>query len=628
MARTSNVSLRFGSFLIFLARAKHARSSAAAAAAGRSRAEARGEEATKPQIASASSNRADRGKGGQAVSVSYATVGAPKPPFQSNAVVSLANVQRPGTATTCAGLLDCWTARERYTLPSVVLKMSSSVDYDALEATTSIEDITEDELNRDTLRSLRDDDGDTSRLRLCSEEYADEPGEYHPGHPGGSEELGWLGHYAKKSAHLEEFEIGPGDGIFRNCSEQSVVRFFQDIGRNDRIQSLIFTCTELFGVIYKLIPAMNENNITRFYLDSCYLGVSDTKLLFNAFRGMKSLEELGISDQQDSDYDLDDDAMAECIPSLAACTCMQKLILRDLNICTNSCAAMSEICPRMAALLDLDLSGNSINDDCVQVLVRGLAECNQLLQLRLVSNIVTDNGLDLLIERLPASVRYLSVANNQITLARQLPLLRFHELDLSGNQLSLHGPRVIAASLANPECHLVTFWLHQTGIGDEGAAILAESLRSNRKLTYMLLSTIITSSRINETGWNAFSSILCDTTSINATYNSNHTLEELGTNPAMPQEVITMLKFNFSKDKSLVAANKILQAHRHLDMQPLFGMKLDLLPHVVAWVERFAESRLDLKLSSFYQFVRAMPMDLVDGLLGTKKGKKRRRDNA
>ena len=96
----------------------------------------------------------------------------------------------------------------------------------------------------------------------------------------------------------------------------------------------------------------------------------------------------------------------------------------------------------------------------------------------------------------------------------------------------------------------------------------------------------------------------------------------------MPQDVITMLKFNFGKDKSLVAANKILQAHRHLDMKPLFGMKLDLLPNVVAWIERFAESRLDLKLSSFYQFVRAMPMNVVDGLLGTKKGKKRRRDNA
>ena len=202
--------------------------------------------------------------GGQAVRFS-ATVGAPKPSFQSWSGHRTINREprRRG--------LDC-EPRGSDTHCRAWLKMSLFLDYDALEATTSIEDITEDELNRDTLRSLRDDDGDTSRLRLCSEEYADEPGEYHPGHPGGSEELGWLGHYAKKSTHLEEFEIGPGDGIFRNCSEQSVIRFFQDIGRNDCIQSLIFTCTELFGVIYKLIPAMNENNITRFYLDSCYLG--------------------------------------------------------------------------------------------------------------------------------------------------------------------------------------------------------------------------------------------------------------------------------------------------------------------------------------------------------------------
>ena len=84
--------------------------------------------------------------------------------------------------------------------------MSREVDYNALEATTRIEDIidhiTEDELNRETLRYLRDDDGDSSCLRICEEAY--ERGEYRPE---SSEELGWLGHFAKTSAHLEEFGL-------------------------------------------------------------------------------------------------------------------------------------------------------------------------------------------------------------------------------------------------------------------------------------------------------------------------------------------------------------------------------------------------------------------------------------
>ena len=85
-----------------------------------------------------------------------------------------------------------------------------------------------------------------------------------------------------------------------------------------------------------------------------------------------------------------------------------------------------------------------------------------------------------------------------------------------------------------------------------------------------------------------------------------------------------MLKLNSNQDKNRVAASKILQTHRHLDMRPLFGREMGLLPYVVAWLERFAESRLDLKLSSMYEFVRAMPMKVTDRLGGKTKGKKRK----
>ena len=62
-------------------------------------------------------------------------------------------------------------------------------------------------------------------------------------------------------------------------------------------------------------------------------------------------------------------------------------------------------------------------------------------------------------------------------------------------------------------------------------------------------------------------------------------------------------------------------------MRPLFGWEFGLLPYVVAWLERFAESRLDLKLSSMYAFVRAMPMKVADRVMGETKGKKRNLDS-
>ena len=525
-------------------------------------------------------------------------------------------------------------------------EMSSStntVDYDALAATTSIEDITEDAKNQEILRSLRDDDVNLSRLYLCKRDYTSDP------HccPGSSEELGWLGHFVKNSAHLEDFEMcgceGPDD-IFDDCSEESVVRFFEDIGKCNRLKTLTFTCEELYRIIYKLIPVMKNSKINRFVLDGCFFdedcGDEGPHIirLFNTFRDMKNLDELSIDEESPySCLSATDDVMAECIPSLADCTNMRKLVLRALNMSTKSCAALSVTCPRMTNLLELTLlgdqgtsGGNSIDDDCVEVLVRGLAECKRLNKVDLSSNRIGDDGLNALIQGLPASVCDLVLYGCRITLSRQLPLLRFKILHLANNySLSPDGARVIATSLADPECRLEQLSLYGCNIEDAGAAVLATSLRHNRRLSSMRL---LVNREITETGWDAFLSILCDTTSINATHGSNHTLEFLGGGPednnyGVRQDVGFMLHLNHGKNKSLVAAEKILLVHGHLDMKPLFDRELDLLPYVVAWLENFDESWLDVKLSSIFEFVRAMPMGVVNGVSGKKKGTKRRRDN-
>ena len=62
-------------------------------------------------------------------------------------------------------------------------------------------------------------------------------------------------------------------------------------------------------------------------------------------------------------------------------------------------------------------------------------------------------------------------------------------------------------------------------------------------------------------------------------------------------------------------------------MEPLFDRELKLLPHVVAWLERFAELRLDLKLSSIFEFVREMPMKVTNRVVDKTKGEKRKLDN-
>ncbi|EJK44366.1 hypothetical protein THAOC_37097, partial [Thalassiosira oceanica] len=422
--------------------------------------------------------------------------------------------------------------------PNILL---NNTDYDALAATTSAEDITEDVgMNQDTLQSLRDDDANLLHLRLCSGEIAEgycNEGDYFPG---SSEELGWLGHFAKKSTRLQNL-ILVGSDIFKNCSKYSVDRFFEDLGRCNHIKNMQIS-TDL-EVVAKLGPAMRNNDITDFIAEGSYMGCSEVDSLFKTLGEIQSLEKLIMKGAFGGDGSL-----GGYIPSLAACTGMRILKLKDMGIRTHSCAALRSILPRMDALLELDLGGNSINDNCVEDLVSGLAD-----------------------------VSLLNVSDNQIALARQLPLLKFKELYLPGNKICSGGPQVIAASLANPECRLETLFLYCGNIGDQGVATVAQSLRGNRRLRNMNL----TENNITATGWNAFSPVLCDTSSINATHGSNHTLYTLGDFcDNMPRDIESLLRMNYNQDKSLVAAKKILQTHHHLDMKPLLDWGLDLLPRV------------------------------------------------
>ena len=123
---------------------------------------------------------------------------------------------------------------------------------------------------------------------------------------------------------------------------------------------------------------------------------------------------------------------------------------------------------------------------------------------------------------------------------------------------------------------IVQYW--RRGRGDRSRKPAEQS-----RLTKMALDE----NYITETGWNVFLPILCNPASINATQGSNHTLQVLCSySDDVPQDVEMLLELNSDDDKSRIAATKILQTHRHLDMRPLFDRKLDLLPHVVSRVAR------------------------------------------
>ncbi len=205
----------------------------------------------------------------------------------------------------------------------------------------------------------------------------------------------------------------------------------------------------------------------------------------------------------------------------------------------------------------------------------------------------------------------------------------------SGNRLiTAAGLRSLSILFQRESCSLKELWLQRMSIGDDGASALAEGLVGNKSLQILYFDE--DSSGITEVGWSAFSKLLCDTSSINNTYLSNHTIRWIGESDAThftPSELGRKLSENATSDKRVVAISKILRYHREYDVEHFFQWKLKFLPLVVAWFVRARPllnslitvliSRGDylsliikmnkVKLSSVYKFVRGMPMLVVDG---------------
>ena len=102
--------------------------------------------------------------------------------------------------------------------------------------------------------------------------------------------------------------------------------------------------------------------------------------------------------------------------------------------------------------------------------------------------------------------------------------------------------------------------------------------------------------------------MLCNTSSVNDTYRSNHTLKELVLSDEQQGQhadhLSSLLRLNRGTNKSHVAIKKILKYHPNIDMEPLFEwdadgevgwgtMSLKALPYVVDWFGRAKEAVAD-----------------------------------
>ena len=208
------------------------------------------------------------------------------------------------------------------------------------------------------------------------------------------------------------------------------------------------------------------------------------------------------------------------------------------------------------------------------------------------------------------------------------------------------GLRFLLSSMQSESCCLEKLILSYTGVADDRAEVLAHGLAGNTSLKYLHLFREFEqrgTDIITPAGWSAFVKVLCDTSTINNTYLSNHTIQELWEDGGLLEyhrnydmEIYEDVDRDLDQYLSLnaeypqhAARCKILMSHAYLDMTPLLKWELKCLPLVIAWFEKakpclalsidgdpileesddFFHSRI---LTALYELVRGAPKKVLE----------------
>ena len=161
--------------------------------------------------------------------------------------------------------------------------------------------------------------------------------------------------------------------------------------------------------------------------------------------------------------------------------------------------------------------------------------------------------------------------------------------------------------------------ISHNNLDEHVVAAFAKALVNNQALIRLSLNGL----QLSASGLQSFTTMLCDTSSVNATFLSNHTLQYVNT-PDTNISIGPLLAMNRNANKEKVAIIKILRHHYQFDMQPFFEWEFKVMPMVLDRFETASacempagfEAKLEKrKLSCIYQFVKGLPLLYVEARL-------------
>ncbi len=457
--------------------------------------------------------------------------------------------------------------------------------YDMLAPIIEMNYITSCEENAEILRKLRDNVWDEKEhLNVIDWELESDDVMFLLGE---EDDWGWLGYYIGKNKQIRVLMLSdclPQD-------EDEAEAFMDGLCRNDSIERLQVIRCEID--LSRLSPfILNNCNLRLLELLHVDIGLENARILAMV---LNECQHKSLTNFRIYGNNIEDEALEEITAALSDYSSLQELCVGTNSLIgREGCESLGATIRSSASHLKrLYLFDNEFDDEDLQTLVAALTDAS--------------------------SLRVLS-------LSRTLPITAAGLGALS--------------RLFRSACPLETLFLEAMNIGDKGAEVIANGLVGNTSLKHLAITPGLAG--ITSSGWSAFSRLLCDDSSINNTYQSNHTLEHIGDNyrwasipgrvfrqfcsrgnfHGIPSKVAKYLKMNKKYSVKDAARIKIAKKYPDIPVEVFFQYKLKLLPFLVSWFGGFKAPKCHTlqkrELSAVYKFIRGMPMLVVDSQLKLK----------
>jgi hypothetical protein len=341
---------------------------------------------------------------------------------------------------------------------------------------------------------------------------------------------------------------------------------------NANFRFLVVSGISTFETLVSVLPKCKNGRLQYIGIDKIFCGEEKSVAFFKSLEGIYTLRELVFND---------------CDVGRTEGSALAKLLKSPSCLIENLCLGCN------TEYMSAWLNSYNVDDDGVSCIGDALSVNKSLKYLNLNWN------EEITLEGWQGFASSLNAPNNTL-----------QQIIVSQCRIDDEGARVIVTALAE-KTSVNVLDMRDNSITSAGlTSIFTVLLQNKPSLEKLILDdNEIRVEDLTDTDWSVLSLALCDSSSINSTYSSNHNFHTLqiwnnNREEGIPEDIVTLLRMNKNDDKAEVAHQKILKHHFSGGDAGMgsTGVPKTLLPSVIEWMGRYKHG-----YSAIHNLVRGMP---------------------